>query len=417
MAHSWPSAWKLDSSPFLSMPRVSPRRTRSIWSLLWRKAHRTWASERPRDAFGVPNRVQAERIIPGAMGYLAARSATTSAKMMVRDDTDLVRRAADGDGDAFGVLVERHAGWLLARVAGKLGRRHDAEDLVQESLLAAYRQLPELKEPEPFGPGWRASPTTRCGCAPAPSGAASLAGGQQRGRGGLLPDREVTLPAGGAKPGPPSLGRLTPVQREVVVHHYLKGYSYQQVASFLGVGVDTVRSRLQRARRRLHQEVIAMPELMPEPMQFELADRDARALSSAIGFISRDPQRLGALPQSERGPRILSAGPSATVFMKIGSSPARGTTDTWTCRRCCRTTDRGGSCTRSGDPLAAASLRSYSRVMSARLIAHRASRMAARVSRSRIDRGAAPAITPSARVIRRSTNRGIRAGSRGAVDM
>ena len=70
---------------------------------------------------------------------------------MTRDDTELVLRAASGDGDAFGRLVDEHAGWLLRRVARRLARRPDAEDLVQEILLAAYLQLPELRDPERFG--------------------------------------------------------------------------------------------------------------------------------------------------------------------------------------------------------------------------------------------------------------------------
>ena len=48
-----------------------------------------------------------------------------------------------------------YAGWLLARLACQLGDRSDAEDLVQESLLAAFDQLAELKDPVRFA-GWLA---------------------------------------------------------------------------------------------------------------------------------------------------------------------------------------------------------------------------------------------------------------------
>lgn len=71
------------------------------------------------------------------------------------DDTTWVRSSLAGDGEAFAVLVERHAGWLLARLACQLGDRSDAEDLVQESLLAAFDQLAELKDPVRFA-GWLA---------------------------------------------------------------------------------------------------------------------------------------------------------------------------------------------------------------------------------------------------------------------
>ena len=56
-------------------------------------------------------------------------------------DADAVKRVLGGDRDAFRILVDRH-GRDLHRVAYRItGSAHDAEDVVQEALIRAYRQL------------------------------------------------------------------------------------------------------------------------------------------------------------------------------------------------------------------------------------------------------------------------------------
>jgi len=60
---------------------------------------------------------------------------------MPESDALAIARARNGDSDAFQALVERH-GRGIFRVAHRLtGNTQDAEDVVQETFLRAYRQL------------------------------------------------------------------------------------------------------------------------------------------------------------------------------------------------------------------------------------------------------------------------------------
>ena len=64
---------------------------------------------------------------------------------------ELVARARAGDADAFRVLVDRHSRGLF-RVAFRMtGNEPDAEDVVQESFLRAYRQLGKFDARASFG--------------------------------------------------------------------------------------------------------------------------------------------------------------------------------------------------------------------------------------------------------------------------
>src|SRR2546428_8589338 len=53
----------------------------------------------------------------------------------------VLARARQGDSDAFRVLVERHSQSVFRLAFRMTGNEQDAEDVVQESLLRAYRQL------------------------------------------------------------------------------------------------------------------------------------------------------------------------------------------------------------------------------------------------------------------------------------
>jgi RNA polymerase sigma-70 factor (ECF subfamily) len=76
-------------------------------------------------------------------------------------DLAFVVKARLGDADAFRALVERHSRPLFRLAFRMTGNQHDAEDVVQESFLRAYRQLGKFDERASFGT-WLYRIATNC---------------------------------------------------------------------------------------------------------------------------------------------------------------------------------------------------------------------------------------------------------------
>jgi RNA polymerase sigma-70 factor (ECF subfamily) len=60
-------------------------------------------------------------------------------------DAELVERARAGDAEAFGELVERYQGAVYCAARAALRSANDADDVVQEAFVAAFRKLGEFR--------------------------------------------------------------------------------------------------------------------------------------------------------------------------------------------------------------------------------------------------------------------------------
>src|SRR5579862_6743111 len=61
-----------------------------------------------------------------------------------------VERAQSGDSDAFRLLVEQHSRAIFRLAFRMTGNEQDAEDVVQETFLRAYRQLAKYESRSSF---------------------------------------------------------------------------------------------------------------------------------------------------------------------------------------------------------------------------------------------------------------------------
>src|SRR5687767_3320111 len=70
---------------------------------------------------------------------------------MPQTDAAAVALARDGDSEAFRALVERHSRAVYRLAHRMTGNPSDAEDVVQETFLRAYRQLSRFESRANFG--------------------------------------------------------------------------------------------------------------------------------------------------------------------------------------------------------------------------------------------------------------------------
>jgi RNA polymerase sigma-70 factor (ECF subfamily) len=164
-------------------------------------------------------------------------------------DADLVRRAQEGDEEAFARLATA-VGDRLHRVAFRILRDTGrAEDVTQQALLTIWRDLPQLRDPDRFD-AWAYRLLVRA-CV-AEGGRASRWMPNLR----LLPGQEPSVPDGtGSVHDRDQLERgfrrLSIDHRAVLVLHHYLDLPLDQVAETLGIPVGTVRSRLLHAMRGL----------------------------------------------------------------------------------------------------------------------------------------------------------------------
>ncbi len=170
-------------------------------------------------------------------------------------DAYLVARARDGYLDAYEMLVQRHSA-MAYRVALRLcGNHHDAQDIAQEALIAAWQNLAGFKGDSSFST-WLYQIVTRRALNKVTRGrAADLANPLDE-----VAD-PVTEPAARAESNlavdavTGALAALPFPQRTVVVLHHFEDLSYAQVAEITHSSVPAVRSHLYRARRTLGKKL------------------------------------------------------------------------------------------------------------------------------------------------------------------
>ncbi|HZI64315.1 MAG TPA: sigma-70 family RNA polymerase sigma factor [Thermoanaerobaculia bacterium] len=170
------------------------------------------------------------------------------------EKSEVVLRARAGDTEAFGELVEELWAPLVGLARAVLAGDPEAEDVVQEALVVAWRRLPALRDPARF-PAWvRRIVARRCL-------------GQLRRR--RLRPIPLELPAGddrrAQRPAATNfaaateaaidvsrlLAALPPRQRAVLYLTAVEGCTDREIAAMLGILPPTVRVHRLRAARRL----------------------------------------------------------------------------------------------------------------------------------------------------------------------
>jgi RNA polymerase sigma-70 factor, ECF subfamily len=190
-----------------------------------------------------------------------------------QSDDVLIAAARGGDREALGRLLERHQARVYRFGMRMCRGEEDAKDVLQETLLAAARTLPEFRGASSLST-WLYT-IARSFCIKqrrrskfAPESIESLDSGEPARLAVQLPD-----PARGPDEAlhgrrvenalEEAIAALEPMYREVLVLRDVEGLSAAEVAEILGLSVEAVKSRLHRARVAVRERVA--PALMAEP--------------------------------------------------------------------------------------------------------------------------------------------------------
>jgi RNA polymerase sigma-70 factor (ECF subfamily) len=171
---------------------------------------------------------------------------------MRQSDRQLVRATLAGRTEAFGLLVERHLPAVQAVALARLGNRADAEDVVQEAFIKAYRALHELRDGDRFR-GWIAAIARR------------LCATFVRTRRPSIPLEEAPeIPAPETRPELRELHEILRQRimemdksdREALLLYYFSGLKIREVAETLGISPAAAAKRIERARDALGRRLV-----------------------------------------------------------------------------------------------------------------------------------------------------------------
>ncbi|MFF0098009.1 RNA polymerase sigma factor [Micromonospora sp. NPDC005257] len=188
---------------------------------------------------------------PGRPGRCHEYGPTAEAAL---DDDELVTRVRAGDREAYDALVARHTASAY-RTAVLLGAGPDAEDVVQEAFVKAYRKLSRYRAEASFR-SWLlaivANETRNLHRTRTRRDGLTLRAAADRGVAATVPDGlDAVLAAERRTELVRALRRLPVRDREVIVCRYLLDLGEDETATVLGVPRGTAKSRAHRALAKL----------------------------------------------------------------------------------------------------------------------------------------------------------------------
>lgn len=177
------------------------------------------------------------------------------------NDASLVARSLKQDQEAFGQLIDRHAATIVNLAYRMVGNRAEAEDLAQETFLAAFKSLSTFRADAKFSTWLYRIATNKC---------KDWLRVKRPGQGLYDVDVDEGLDVHVAEDRTPerllsqqqvaleleqAIQRLPPLYREAFVLKHVEGLSYEEMQEILGVNGDTLKMRVYKGRVQLSREL------------------------------------------------------------------------------------------------------------------------------------------------------------------
>src|SRR5258708_17228398 len=192
---------------------------------------------------------------------------------MTNEERLLVERARKGDKDAFRNLVETHQNRLFGLVISMVSNREQAEDLIQEIFVKAYFALESFEAQSSFYTWLYRIASNHCldylrkNRPPQVSLDHPLSDDSERTFQDTLqaprtedPEASVDDPSEAVN----LLAALEPEQRLILSLRELEGRTYEELAEMLNCPVNTIKSRLNRAREALKEAYVRLYGNIPD---------------------------------------------------------------------------------------------------------------------------------------------------------
>ena len=192
--------------------------------------------------------------MPGQLRNFKQEEAEYEMKQeMKRDGTELlVRRAREGDADAFVELMERNKQSMYKVAKAYLKREEDVADAISETILDCFEHMEKLKEEAYFGTWLVRILINNCKNMLRRNGRMEYTDRTEMFEQNISGEDEKTREF---------LAYLEPLEEEdrmLMILFYVWGFRVREIAEFLKVNEETVKSRLQRGRRKIKQAFFPM---------------------------------------------------------------------------------------------------------------------------------------------------------------
>jgi RNA polymerase sigma-70 factor, ECF subfamily len=179
------------------------------------------------------------------------------------DEKELIRRSQEGDGEAFGQLIERYKSKVFNLAYGMIGDRSEADDLAQDVFIKAYYALPKFQFRSEFGT-WlyriavnhvrdylrknkhRLDEVSIHELGETIPGASGSSFEDRQ----LADKRRALVQA--------ALRRLPEKYRTILALRDMQELTYEEISRILAISPGTVDSRLHRARKKLREKLAAI---------------------------------------------------------------------------------------------------------------------------------------------------------------
>ncbi len=213
---------------------------------------------------------------------------------MVEDNVQLIRRILSGDDEAFSTLMRIHQKGVHALIWRKIGDFHIAEEITQDTFIQVYKKLGTLEDPDRFE-GWLYVIANRRCINWIKRNKAKMKKLNMQSLEATRPEeveeafyvhhishqREVENTKHRQNLAKRLLQQLPESERTVVTLHYLGKMTSVEISKFLGVSVNTIKSRLRRARKRLQEEALVRETLNGVQLSENLVENVMRHIADS----------------------------------------------------------------------------------------------------------------------------------------